>query len=296
MMLELAELKQAVHAYGSVRRVVLAEVRGSTPREAGAAMILTPTGQLGTIGGGRLEYDAAAWARGATGIRRVALGPAIGQCCGGSVTLLSEDIDAQVLEALTGPVWLRRVEGESPCPAKLSRRIARCDTLGQAPAIALDGGWLAEPLHQPSQTIVIHGAGHVGRALAGVLGPVPDVAVVLADSRDTALPHPFAALTAAPDHAAQVIVTHDHALDLELCHRLLSRPFGHAGLIGSSTKWARFRNRLLQLGHVAAQIDRIHCPIGEPALGKHPQAIAIGVAQRLLIEGCSTESAKDAAE
>lgn len=292
-MLELDVLRDAVRDHGAVTRVVLAEVRGSTPREAGAAMILTPQGQIGTIGGGRLEYDAAAWARVTTGIRRMALGPAIGQCCGGSVTLVSERIDAQHLNTLSGLVWLRRVEGRTPCPDKLTHR---CEAWGGKPAITLAGGWLAEPLHQPGQTVVIHGAGHVGQALAGVLDPVPDMAVTLADGRAPHLPDPLDALATAPDHAAHVIVTHDHALDLDLCHRLLQRPFGFAGLIGSATKWARFRRRLMQLGHAPAQIDRIHCPVGEPALGKHPQAIAIGVAQRLLIEGCSTEVAKDAAE
>ncbi|MBQ0748643.1 MAG: XdhC family protein, partial [Roseovarius sp.] len=81
-----------------------------------------------------------------------------------------------------------------------------------------------------------------------------------------------------------VIVTHDHALDLELCHQLLQRPFASAGLIGSATKWARFRQRLAALGHTDAQISRISCPIGDPNLGKHPQAIALGVAAALLKE------------
>lgn len=295
-MLDLSELQEAVQRHGSVRRVVLAEVRGSTPREAGAAMILTPEGQIGTIGGGRLEYDATGWARGATGVRRLALGPAIGQCCGGSVTLVSEQIDAQALATLTGPAWLRRVEGTSPFPGKLARRIARQEGAGKGPTITMENGWLIEPLHRPGQTVVIYGAGHVGGALADILDPLPDVALVLADSRDPVLPNPFEALATAPDHAAHLIVTHDHALDLELCHRLLARSFGFAGLIGSATKWARFRKRLMQLGHASAQIDRIHCPIGEPALGKHPQTIAIGVAQRLLIESCLSDSEKDAAE
>ncbi|MBC7179561.1 MAG: XdhC family protein, partial [Roseovarius sp.] len=74
------------------------------------------------------------------------------------------------------------------------------------------------------------------------------------------------------------------ALDLELCHQLLRRPFASAGLIGSATKWARFRQRLAALGHTDAQISRISCPIGDPNLGKHPQAIALGVAAALLKE------------
>ena len=74
------------------------------------------------------------------------------------------------------------------------------------------------------------------------------------------------------------MLTYSHALDLELCHRLLTHGFARAGLIGSATKWARFRARLAALGHPPYAIARIDCPIGNPALGKHPQAIAIGVA------------------
>ena len=78
------------------------------------------------------------------------------------------------------------------------------------------------------------------------------------------------------------MLTFSHALDLDLCHRLLSHGFAALGLIGSETKRARFRSRLAALGHSEARISRIACPIGDPALGKHPQAIAVGVAAALL--------------
>ena len=86
----------------------------------------------------------------------------------------------------------------------------------------------------------------------------------------------------APKAADHIIVTHSHSLDLELCHALLGHEFGSAGLIGSATKWARFKGRLSALGHNSAQISRISCPIGDISLGKHPQAIALGVATALL--------------
>ena len=62
----------------------------------------------------------------------------------------------------------------------------------------------------------------------------------------------------------------------------MGHDFAFAGLIGSATKWARFRSRLAALGHAPERIARITCPIGEPSLGKHPQAIALGVAAGLL--------------
>ncbi len=89
-------------------------------------------------------------------------------------------------------------------------------------------------------------------------------------------------MSLAPSHAEHLILTYSHALDLELCHRILSRSFGALGLIGSATKRARVRNRLAALGHGPEQIERMQCPIGDPGLGKHPQAIALGVAAEFL--------------
>ncbi|MBQ1203479.1 MAG: XdhC family protein, partial [Loktanella sp.] len=76
--------------------------------------------------------------------------------------------------------------------------------------------------------------------------------------------------------------TYSHALDLALCHAILQRPFHSVGLIGSATKWARFRGRLSDLGHSPAQIARIACPIGDVSLGKHPAALALGVATAMI--------------
>ncbi|SHI97720.1 molybdenum cofactor sulfurylase [Wenxinia saemankumensis] len=232
-------------------RVRVARVQGSAPREVGAAMTVRADGQEGTIGGGRLEWEAAAEARamlaeGRTERRRtIPLGPALGQCCGGTVTLSFAAID-RVEAAARVPLWI----------------------------------W---------------GAGHVGRALAQVMAPLPGWAVTLVDFDTARLPDPLpdgvtpliAADPArlaphAPTDADHLIVTHSHELDLALCDGLLRRGFASCGLIGSATKWARFRKRLTALGHDTAQISRIACPIGDPALGKHPHAIAVGVAAALL--------------
>ena len=283
-MRDLDDLRTTVAREGEIARVVIASTRGSTPRAAGAAMLVWPRGQSGSIGGGRLEHAAAGAAQAllteGTGIRvlRQALGPALGQCCGGAVVLVIERFDGHRVEEATqalthSGVWARRIEAGA--------------------GVTWLDGWLIERL-PPRHPVMVHGAGHVGRALADMLAPLPDLAVTLADSRPEMLRNlhasiipaddPLHALGHAPDTATHVIVTHDHALDLELCHRLLQRPFAGAGLIGSATKWARFRQRLAALGHSDAQISRISCPIGDPTLGKHPQAIALGVAAALLKE------------
>ncbi|MGB4828090.1 MAG: XdhC family protein, partial [Paracoccaceae bacterium] len=153
----------------------------------------------------------------------------------------------------------------------------------------------------------VWGAGHVGRALVSVLAPLPGISVtwvdVAADRFPDAVPEgvtvvpvadPCALVAHAPEAAEHLIVTYSHALDLELCHRLLSRGFGGCGLIGSATKWARFRGRLGALGHSAGAIARIACPIGDPGLGKHPQAIAVGVVAGMLRQGAVAQGEKRA--
>jgi xanthine dehydrogenase accessory factor len=127
------------------------------------------------------------------------------------------------------------------------------------------------------------------------MAPLPDWHVVWVDTHAERFPEtppagvdllvaadPARAAAHAPVDAHHLILTYSHALDFALCHAVLERGFASAGLIGSATKWRRFRSRLRQLGHCDAEICRIACPIGDPALGKHPQAIAIGVSALLV--------------
>ena len=299
-------LRAAVACHGRVARVVVAQLRGSAPREVGAAMLVwdgpRDGGQSGTIGGGTLEHQATLAARamlaGGAGTRlsRHALGPDLGQCCGGAVQLLSEVYDAAKLAELAGQDVIARpvVEG-AVMPLAVRRVLTGARGQGARPAAQLLDGWMVEPLEKPQTSLWIWGAGHVGRALVASLAPLPDLALTWVDTAPerypdtipagvTALPaaDPARLVGYAPAMAHHLILTYSHELDLALCHGLLQHGFASAGLIGSATKWARFRSRLTALGHAPAQISRILCPIGDPALGKHPQAIAIGVAASLL--------------
>lgn len=292
-MFDRAALRHALTRHPRVARVVVAAVEGSGPREVGAAMLLWPGGQSGTIGGGTLEHQATLSAlallpQGGTRLDRIALGPALGQCCGGAVTLVTEVYDA----VPDGPVIARPTAGQ-PMPLTVKRLLAAARGQGAQPATQLLQGWLIEPVLHPTRQVWIWGAGHVGRALVQVLHPLPDIALTWIDiapdrfpdgapARILPTPDPATAVPLAPKDAVHLIVTFSHTLDLELCHRLLTHGFATCGLIGSSTKWARFRSRLTALGHSPDQIGRITCPIGNPSYGKHPQAIAVGVAGQLL--------------
>lgn len=293
---DLDGLRDAVAAHGTVARVVIARIEGSSPREVGAAMVIWDGGQSGTIGGGALEYLAAQEARCATTDRLSthALGPEMGQCCGGRITLLREVYDAPRVAALGQDVIARSTDG-SEMPLAVKRLLTRARAQGMPPEAELVQGWMVEPVHRPEIPVWIWGAGHVGRAMVRVMAPLPDLAITWVDTGParfpadipasvTALPaaRPEMLVPHAPHNAHHLILTYSHALDLELCHALLTHGFARCGLIGSETKWARFRNRLAALGHSIETISRINCPIGDPTLGKHPQAIAISAAGELL--------------
>ncbi|MBL4926675.1 xanthine dehydrogenase accessory protein XdhC [Fuscibacter oryzae] len=298
-MFDLSELSAATNAHGTVARVVIAHHEGSSPRETGTAMLVWSNGQQGTIGGGALEWQAVQTARvllatGGSRLDRLSLGPNLGQCCGGAVTLLTEVYTPATLPRPEAGL-VGRATDASPMPLAVKRLLDRARAQGTLPAPQLLQGWLVEPLAQPLRHLWVWGAGHVGRALVDVMAPLPNLAITWVDvapdrfpetipptTRALPTPAPEAAVTLAPPDADHLILTFSHALDLDLCHRLLAHGFATCGLIGSATKWVRFRNRLAALGHSPKDIARITCPIGDPALGKHPQAIAIGVAASFL--------------
>lgn len=308
-MFDLGALQAAVAAQGRVARIVVAEVQGSGPREVGAAMLIWQGGTHGTIGGGALEWQAICRARamlaiGGTRLDREALGPKLGQCCGGTVSILTEVYGAADLVALAGREVIARPVAGTAMPLAVKRLLAKARGQGVLPAPALVQGWMLEPVARVQRNLWIWGAGHVGRALVAVLAPLPGLTITwvdvaadrfppwaFGDGATERLPDTLVVLPAAeparliphaPRDGEHLILTYSHALDLDLCHRLLGHGFTRLGLIGSATKWTRFRSRLRALGHDAAAIGRIECPIGDPALGKHPQAIALGVAVELL--------------
>ena len=246
--------------------------RGASPRSSSGA---------GTCATAPAESEAVRQdGRAAPRLTRHPLGPELGQCCGGAVSLVTE-----VLRVVpSGPVRGLRLEGSSPAP------------VGGAPTAVrptrIEAGWLVEPVVEAREPLWIWGAGHVGRALVATLGPLDahDIAWIdVARERfpdDAAGPvvaaDPARLAARAPRDARHLIVTHSHGLDLALCDALLRRGFVSCGLIGSATKWARFRSRLRAMGHAGPTLARIECPIGDPSLGKHPQAVAIGVAAAIL--------------
>lgn len=284
MSFDLETLRATLARESRVVRVVVTEVRGSAPREVGASMLIWAEGQAGTIGGGRLEWDATEIARqtlrdGKTRVRRFALGPELGQCCGGAVQVAAV---LHTADALPPPGLVALSLEDRPRPATPTRLPARAE------------GWFFESTEMPRTPVWIHGAGHVGRAIVDLLALQPEFDVTWIDTaperfpegakaRCLPAPDPARALMLAPRTAHHLILTYSHEMDLALCHAALRHGFASAGLIGSQTKWARFRKRLTALGHSEDQIARITCPIGDPRLGRRPEAIALGVVTGLVL-------------
>ncbi|MFT3973926.1 MAG: xanthine dehydrogenase accessory protein XdhC [Amaricoccus sp.] len=241
--------------------VEVAEARGSTPRESGAWMVVTPETTLGTIGGGQLEYMAidaarAMLARGADAeTLDIPLGPEIGQCCGGRTVL----------------------------------GCRRLDPSGWAGLAAM-----AEREYRALPAVLIFGAGHVGRALAAALALLP-VRPVLIDQRagelalapprvetvQTALPE--AEVAGAAPGSAFVILTHDHALDFLIAREALARRDArYVGMIGSRTKRVTFERWLARTEDAPSPAELVS-PIGAAGRpDKRPEVIAAFVAAEIL--------------
>ena len=238
---------------------------GSTPRDAGTWMAVSADDAVGTIGGGQLEYQAVQHARGMLAaqasdrtLTRIALGPSLGQCCGGVVHLRFELLTAE------------------EAPALRTRLIATLQ-----PLALFGGGHVGHALVEVmcrlpfSLTWIDSRDGVFPKAL-------PERVVC---------EHSEPVQSAVPSLAPQslvLIMSFSHAEDLDVLAACLKRQREHSdlpyiGLIGSQTKWATFRHRLSARGFSAAELAHVTCPIGLPGIeGKEPEVIAVAVAAQLL--------------
>ena len=315
--------------------VTVAGIRGSSPREIGAKMIVTERETIGTIGGGQLEYQSTRIAvemldAEQPALRSFPLGPELGQCCGGVVEILFEPVAGGM------PAWLRdlaALHGQQE-PAVIATRISRSapqkfvvtrDGVYGAEGLVLEGmvararavleetpetqrnvQELYEPVVAPDFNIAVFGAGHVGAAVVAALSRL-DCNIRWVDSRTSIFrdiprnvrtvetAEPALEVAAMPPGSFYLIMTHSHALDFDICDRVLRRGDArYAGLIGSRTKRRRFEARLRQQGLEQAAIEALVCPIGVDGIsGKKPAEIAVAVAAEVLAVKESVAQARD---
>lgn len=268
--------------------VTVVATRGSTPRETGASMLVDAGTIAGSIGGGRLELCAIERARallqGATDreapsrqLERMPLGARLGQCCGGEMMLAFDVVLPSRADWVAGARAAQAIGAD--WRTLLGAHLPPCAFAG------------IERL-----PVALFGAGHVGRALATLLVRLP-VSLTWIDSREAAFSPesetgmrrvvsdaPEAEVATLPPECAAVVMTHSHALDLEIVHAWLRRgDFRFLGLIGSRTKRQRFEHQLRLRGHGEAALSRLVCPIGVDGIrGKEPEVIAVAIAAQLL--------------
>jgi xanthine dehydrogenase accessory factor len=246
--------------------VQVADTQGSVPREAGTWMAVFADALVGTIGGGHLEYDAIARARALLEKNevtepplRVALGPSLGQCCGGVVHLRFERVGAADAPALAEQLGQRQL----------------------IPIALFGGGHVGHALAQVLAPLPFAVSWIDSRD--GVFPESVPPRVVCEHSEPVQ-----AAVPGLASQSRVLIMSFSHAEDLDVLAACLKRQreqgdLPYIGLIGSKTKWATFRHRLEARGFTADELAHVTCPIGVPGIsGKEPEVIAVAVAAQLL--------------
>jgi xanthine dehydrogenase accessory factor len=247
--------------------ICVESTQGSVPREKGAWMAVFADQVINTIGGGHLELQAIAAARqrlsgqAADPLVRYALGPSLGQCCGGVVVLRFELVSAADLPALKARLQV----GLQPIALFGGGHVGKAlvDVLGRLPFVVrwIDSRDEIFPPEVPANVVCEHS------------DPVQAAAAELAPG------------------SRVLIMSFSHAEDLDVVAACLKRwreqqDLPYIGLIGSKTKWATFRHRLEERGFHPDELARITCPIGVPGIGgKEPEVIAVAVAAQLLQTG-----------
>ena len=242
--------------------IEVVKTAGSVPREAGTRMLVSARQAVGTIGGGHLELMAIENARTLLANvptfepvdRHYPLGPALGQCCGGAVTLRFLRLDARTAQAWprAAPRFFLQLYGAGHVGRAIVRLLS---------AIPCEVQWIDE---RESEFPVDEALPpHIERVCVDQVEGEVDVA---------------------PAGACYLVLTHRHDLDMRIAEAILRRgDFGYLGMIGSKTKRARFFHRYEERGIPAATLARMTCPIGVPGIeGKEPEVIAIAVVAQLL--------------
>jgi len=304
--------------------VSVAGIRGSAPREVGAKMIVTADATIGTIGGGQLEYQCTRLASDmleddeTPSLRKFPLGSSMGQCCGGVVDILFEPIATRL------PAWLRDLRAlhgqrePAVVVTHLNGEVGKCvitdqDVYGDEESAApdvitraregLESGrtahriddWFFENIVGTDLNIAVFGAGHVGSAVVRSLSAL-DCNVRWIDSRRNIFrstpanvrtiesADPALEVAAMPARSCYLIMSHSHAIDFEICGRILRRgDFTYCGLIGSISKRRRFEKRFRAQGMQERDIERLVCPIGVDGIsGKKPAEIAVAATAEVL--------------
>ncbi len=253
-------------------------------------------------------------------LRSFPLGSSMGQCCGGVVEILFEPLAGGMpawlrdLKALYGQREPALIVTGIPADAPVkfvatADRVFGVEESQVAPGLVAQARAILsadrrprrteqaffEPIVDPDLNIAVFGAGHVGTAVVGTLSGL-DCNIRWVDSRRNIFrrvpanvraveaSEPALEVAAMPSGSFYLVMTHSHALDFDICDRILRRDdVRYCGLIGSLSKRRRFEKRFRELGIPRASIDALVCPIGVDGIsGKKPAEIAVATAAEIL--------------
>jgi xanthine dehydrogenase accessory factor len=263
--------------------------RGSTPQQAGATMLVLQDGQtLGTLGGGCVEAEVRTQALRLLGQRADRLltfkldhdyGWDDGLVCGGTM-----EIAVQTLAAPDG--WLA-VQADLSANRETGLDIAVPDESGQISRFRI-------PI-DPTPTLLIAGAGHVGQALAGLMSKLDFNVVVIDDRPDCATAERFPSARrvvgeietelrgfAITEHTYVVVVTRGHKHDAQALGAVIESPARYVGLIGSRRKVLQILRELGERGVARERLAAVHAPIGLAIGAISPAEIAVSIAAELV--------------
>ena len=252
-------------------------------------------------------------------MRTFPLGTSMGQCCGGVVDVLFEPMasglpgwlrDLRTLHGQREPAVICTglrdntskfvVTAASTFDQSVGNTASNVvkqarSKLVSARSAQCDDDWFLEPVVGSDLNIAVFGAGHVGSAVVRSLSAL-DSNIRWIDSRRNIFrsaasnvrtiesADPSLEVAAMPANSCYLVMTHSHALDFEICDRILRRgDAAYCGLIGSRSKRRRFEKRYRSQGMRQEIIDQLICPIGVDGIsGKKPAEIAIAAAAEVL--------------
>ena len=243
-----AEVARVEEAGRPIIMATVIESGGSTPRIAGARMLIEMGRIVGTIGGGAIEQRVIEAAHAllatqgpATELVSVHLVRDLAMCCGGKMSVFLEKNDPRPR------LWIFGA-GHVGTEVAAAAHIA-----GFSVSVVDERAEWADPSRFPAE-VEVHDADPIDFIKANPMGAEDFV----------------------------VVMTHSHPLDEAVLRAVAQRPLRYLGMIGSRGKWARFRNRLSARGIDDAEIDRVRCPVGLDIAALTPGEIAISVAAQLV--------------
>ncbi len=247
----LAALSAALRRGEPVAMVTIVAAHGSTPQRVGAKMLVFGDGrQVGTIGGGCYEHDAAGKARHALATRRSALihyelsddlAEESGLICGGQMDVFIEPIEPAPHLFILGAGHVGFELGQIAAPAGFKLHVV-----------------------DDRQKFANHDR-------------FPAAEEVIVDSLDT-----WVASAAIPSAAYIVVLTRGHRQDFDVLRSLSDRTFRYVGLIGSRAKVARLTDALRDAGVSDEWLRRLHAPIGLDIGAVSPEEIAVSILAEMI--------------